>query len=88
MVARIGGDEFFVLARLGHDPTRPQRVGDRLAEALSRPINAQGITMTVGLSVGICQIQANLSVAESIRLADQAAMKINREGGGAQLVST
>lgn len=87
LVARVGGDEFVVLARIGDDPTVVERLGDRLVDAVRRPIEVGSLTVTVGISIGITLIRGDVDVADSLNLADAAAYEVKRHGGGSLLKS-
>src|SRR5919197_30253 len=54
LAARIGGDEFAVLAA-GSDPAEAIRVAERLRAAVAQPIRMDGIDLTVAASVGIAR---------------------------------
>lgn len=53
LVARIGGDEFAVLCRGLDDLQDAERLAQRLVAAVGQPIVLDGVTVQVGLSVGI-----------------------------------
>ena len=54
--ARIGGDEFVVTIGGETRQDRLQALGERLVEALSRPIRVEETEVQIGASVGIAQI--------------------------------
>ena len=53
MLARIGGDEFVLLARDVHDPVAIPAVAQRLLETLSMPWDINGHPLQVTASIGI-----------------------------------
>jgi len=53
MLARIGGDEFVLLARDVHDPVAISAVAERLIESMSMPWDINGHPLQVTASVGI-----------------------------------
>ncbi|HWR88209.1 MAG TPA: EAL domain-containing protein [Acidiferrobacterales bacterium] len=53
MLARIGGDEFVLLARDVHDPIAIMAVAERLLEAMSMPWDINGHPLQVTASIGI-----------------------------------
>ena len=85
-VARLGGDEFAVLLEGGADS--PERVGGRILEALRRPFDVGGHTVTVGASIGVAisdPTEPGLSADALLRRAD-AAMYAGKRGGKGALV--
>ncbi|MCB1026744.1 MAG: diguanylate cyclase [Microthrixaceae bacterium] len=86
LVARVGGDEFVVLARTHMNPDTAARLGERLVDAVKRRIQVGDITVDVGLSIGISPVRADIDSELALRLADQAAYEIKSQGGGALLV--
>ncbi len=52
-VARLGGDEFAIILSRLHDPQRVGLAAQRIIEAVGQPIDLDGETATVGVSVGI-----------------------------------
>jgi diguanylate cyclase (GGDEF)-like protein len=53
VVARLGGDEFVVIASGVHDVEAVRVLCDRLARAISAPIEVSGLEISVGASMGI-----------------------------------
>jgi diguanylate cyclase (GGDEF)-like protein len=52
-VARFGGDEFAVLFPNIDHPSEAQKLAERLLAALRQPFTVNGVTLTVGASIGI-----------------------------------
>ncbi|MCU4183135.1 EAL domain-containing protein [Acidiferrimicrobium sp. IK] len=52
-VARVGGDEFVVLADGVHTSEAAAAIAARITDAITRPVRLSARTMTVGCSVGI-----------------------------------
>jgi len=52
-IARLGGDEFLVVAEGLHGAGEATRLGEKLLEALSQPVQVQAVTVAVGASVGV-----------------------------------
>jgi diguanylate cyclase (GGDEF)-like protein len=59
-LARIGGDEFVVLVE-GATVEGVAALADRLRDSLSRPIDAHGLNLNVGVSVGVAMSKAGAS---------------------------
>ncbi|HEY5155548.1 MAG TPA: GGDEF domain-containing protein [Acidimicrobiales bacterium] len=53
VLARVGGDEFAVLCVDLSDRADALAVADRLIEAVRRPIQVDGVSVVVGLSIGV-----------------------------------
>lgn len=54
--ARLGGDEFAIIQQIARDAEQEaQRLATRLIEAISRPIESNGLTLSVGVSIGIAR---------------------------------
>ncbi len=72
-IARLGGDEFVVLARGLGSEAEAVDLAERLCTAVRRPVVLEGVTLTVGCSVGIAfgPEQAD-TVSELLRCADVA----------------
>ena len=52
-IARLGGDEFAVVLPAVSDLSRAQRVSSRMIRALEQPFEFNGLTIEVGVSIGI-----------------------------------
>jgi diguanylate cyclase (GGDEF)-like protein/PAS domain S-box-containing protein len=72
--ARIGGDEFAVLVEGYEDPDLLGDVAKRLIDALSEPIETEGVTVRVGVSVGIVAADDATTDADSLLARGDAAM--------------
>lgn len=80
-VARLGGDEFAVLLEdsPGDAARDPERVADRISEALREPFALSEGPMFVTASVGVAQSGAGLDGAEDLlRAADEAMYRTKR----------
>ena len=73
LVARLGGDEFVVVLGDVDDSAVIARLGEKLLDALSRPMQVHGRELHVSASLGVSQYpQDGESVAELMRHADAA----------------
>ena len=87
LVARIGGDEFAVLLC---DPPQleVEAVARRIEREVRRPVTlGEGVTVSVGVSIGIRAIDPDVPAAELLRDADSAmyAVKRQRRAGASAL---
>ncbi|MET0425332.1 MAG: GGDEF domain-containing protein [Actinoplanes sp.] len=69
LVSRFGGDEFVIVC---HGPDAVPVVSDRIAEMVSRPFEAGGEQVRIGVSVGVAGARAGDSTDELIHRADLA----------------
>jgi diguanylate cyclase (GGDEF)-like protein len=76
LVARVGGDEFVVLARHLAGAEAATSIALRVIEALSAPVAAVGITHSLGVSIGIAMFPFTGATTEEVmRRADVALYK-------------
>ncbi|WP_454916638.1 diguanylate cyclase domain-containing protein [Xanthobacter sediminis] len=86
LVARVGGDEFVVVLGAGAAPREAaERLARRLIEMMAEPVMFGGISLGVGLSVGIAvagpeKVAAGLGANALLRAGDQA-LYAAKEGG-------
>ena len=80
LVARIGGDEFAVIA--GHVATTQQAdvVARRIASAVDAPFSVRGMNIRAGLSIGVAIAEDVEDEDELLRRADAAMYKAKRAG--------
>jgi len=72
-VARFGGDEFAVMLEDVKDPADVKRVAQKIIEAVSTPIDLEGVEVHVGVSIGVSIYPADGStVADIFRNSDTA----------------
>ena len=73
-VARFGGDEFVVLAELGH-PDDAAALVERITEAMSEPVSIHGaVRVSIGASVGTAVARGTGTDPEALLLEADAAM--------------
>ncbi len=60
LVARLGGDEFGILLPCVHDRGIAERIARRIVHDVSQPINVTGLSVKIGVSVGITLIASDL----------------------------
>lgn len=84
LVARVGGDEFIVLLREGHDPDRLLAMGRRMIERLEEPCYFAGEACRISASIGIVLSRDYAEPDGETMLADaDAALYVSkREGRG------
>lgn len=72
LACRVGGDEFVVLVTGVEPPATIELVADRIEEAILRPIDIGTTAVSVGISIGIVELNGDIpDVAAAIRLADE-----------------
>jgi diguanylate cyclase (GGDEF)-like protein len=82
-VARIGGDEFVVVAVEQRRRDDALRVADKLVDEMARPFVVGGGLVHVRASVGLAMFPDDAPDAQSLRqLADEAMYRAKRAGGG------
>ncbi|MEQ9503336.1 MAG: EAL domain-containing protein [Deltaproteobacteria bacterium] len=81
VVARLGGDEFAVLLSELDDPLTPQRVADRILDALALPIPLGDATVAISASIGIATSpDAGRTAEQLVKSADFAMYAAKRAG--------
>ncbi len=82
MVARIGGDEFFIFLRCPVElpPPNPAEFAQRIITAVSTPVFLHANELKVGASVGVTQVTPGDSYDTLLKRAD-AAMYAAKRGG-------
>jgi len=80
--ARVGGDEFAVVLRHLNEDAEVVHVAHRLREALVRPIEIDGVSRFVGVSIGAAvYADHGRTPAQLLRAADAAMYRAKRAGG-------
>ncbi|MBP0617157.1 putative bifunctional diguanylate cyclase/phosphodiesterase [Jiella mangrovi] len=80
--ARIGGDEFLVVAPRASE-AELVGIGRKLHEAIGRPISIDGLVVEVGASLGIAVLaETNADLRAEMRNADLAMYAAKRDGAG------
>ena len=83
VVARMGGDEFAVVAVAADQPVGATILADRIIASLSRPFELEGHQLVIGASVGIAFSPSDgLDGGSLIRAADLALYRAKGEGRG------
>ncbi len=83
-VGRLGGDEFAVVVPLvGRPDTFAAEVADRVVAALVVPVISEGLTMQIGVSIGIAVAPFHGTTQDQLfRRADMTMYVAKRGGGG------
>ncbi len=80
-IARIGGDEFTVVLDQPHSSETIASTSQALADSLRAPIDVAGISMEVGVTIGIARFPQDASEAQTLlRHADVAMYVAKRRG--------
>ena len=82
-VARLGGDEFVAICEKVGDARTALAIGNRLLEAVSRPLTLCGTPSRMGASIGIALLpQHGRTASEILTAADHAMYAAKRAGKG------
>ncbi|GJD96677.1 bifunctional diguanylate cyclase/phosphodiesterase [Methylobacterium iners] len=65
-VARLGGDEFAIILSWVNDPQAASLAAERLIGALGRPFDIDGVTVSIGVSIGIALASAEVENTDSL----------------------
>src|SRR6185503_3449033 len=84
--ARIGGDEFAVLVEGYESHGLLERVAERLIAAVSEPIEVEGSTVSVGVSIGIVAADRSTTDADTLLTRADAAMYEAKAAGRGRFV--
>jgi diguanylate cyclase (GGDEF)-like protein/PAS domain S-box-containing protein len=80
-VARIGGDEFLIIATELHIPDNAAKIAEKLIHQISQPIIFNGRQAVVGASIGIALFPADdMDMDQLIKKADEAMYRIKKAG--------
>ena len=80
-LARISGDEFFIILDSIHTPSSISVLADRLLQQLAQPFSLKGQDAYIGLSIGIAMYPDDASSAkELVKVADIAMYNAKSEG--------
>lgn len=74
LLARIGGDEYALIIRNHTLPQTLEQSASRIRHEISRPIRLNGHSITVGASLGICNLPGDCETAEDLLRGAEAAM--------------
>lgn len=82
LLARLGGDEFAIVATTGGGPGDAAALAERLCAQILRPYVLDGMTISVGVSIGIAMGPADgQSVEDLVKNADLALYRAKAQGG-------
>ncbi|WP_043344775.1 putative bifunctional diguanylate cyclase/phosphodiesterase [Belnapia moabensis] len=84
LVARLGGDEFAILQTTDAQPWQTEALAKRIVAALTEPYDLGGLSVTIGVSVGIAVADAADLDADLLhKNADLALYRAKSDGRGA-----
>jgi diguanylate cyclase (GGDEF)-like protein len=79
LVARYGGDEFVVFCPGLVRSAETDRIIERLSDAIALPITVDGITVGIGISIGVAPLVAGADVDEVLSAAADDMRRVKRE---------
>ncbi|HOO35502.1 MAG TPA: PAS domain S-box protein [Smithella sp.] len=80
-VARVGGDEFLIIATEIHHPDNAAHIAEKVIQTVSQPIMINGEQAVVGTSIGIALYPEHSEEMDRlIKLADEAMYKVKNAG--------
>lgn len=86
VAARVGGDEFVLLQASAQHPGEADLLARRIARAIAEPYSIRGHQLSIATSVGYAvRPQHGRDLDELIARADDALIRVKREGGGVAL---
>ena len=80
-IARIGGDEFTVVIDRPHSHETIATVSQALVDSLRAPIDVAGISIEVGVSIGIARFPQDASEAQTLLRHADVAMYVSKRRG-------
>jgi len=83
LIARIGGDEFTVVLDQPANIEAISAVSQSLADCLRAPIDVAGISIEIGVSIGIARFPQDASDAQTLLRHADVAMYVSKRRGGA-----
>lgn len=87
-VARIGGDEFFVLAEDVGDMAAAQALAHKLLKEIAEPLGFLPENAQMGASIGLCIFPYDgMSISDLIHRADEAMYRVKTSGKGSFFVA-
>lgn len=86
LVSRLGGDEFLVFCTEPVDEAAIQATGKAIMEAFTRPIEIEGFTLTIAVSIGAVVTTAASASLDSMLTRADLALYCGKGNGKAQFV--
>jgi diguanylate cyclase (GGDEF)-like protein len=80
LLARFGGDEFVLVLPAVHAVHDVERIAASLHEAVNEPMDIEGNTISMTLSIGVSVVESGESADVALRRADSALYRAKRQG--------
>lgn len=82
-LARVGGDEFVILAECEHELKEAGTIAEKLIAAIDQPFQIDGRRFQLGVSIGICYLpEHGKSLEALLSRSDRAMYRAKQEGKG------
>ena len=82
VVSRVGGDEFVILLPSLHRVEDAHRVARKVLARFTAPLRIDGVTLTLGVSIGVALAQPDETPDDTLRRADAALYQAKLRGRG------
>ena len=82
VIARVGGDEFVILLHALHSVHDAMLIAEKILARFADEIIVDGVSLTVGLSIGVALVEPGESADDTLRRADAALYEAKARGRG------
>jgi len=79
-ICRLGGDEFVVLMPMAAERNTLELIAHKLSQAVAQARLECGLSLPLGVSIGVCLVRADVALADAVRRGDQLMYAAKRRG--------